>query len=322
MYADSTVLKESNENSNDTELRQRFDEDGYLFFRNIIDLKKVNQTRSDVLDVLCRFGLIEENENNEPIWSGKVLADLIDVQTAIYALESYEQLRQCNEIMTIMERLWGAPVYSWKLVPVRTQPPKAGTPTPAHQDYQLFFRGGRFSVGWIPLMDIDESVGGIELIPASHKIFSETDYALLEGRFLTGRAYSQVAAEKAVLLPQIPPEKVGGFVRTNYQLGDLLVLHDMVVHRSLPNVSKKFRLSMDTRFQPQDSHIPWYAKMTDCEYDGYSRRSEDALLEAGATQEEMQRIFWKIFYFEGTEITPTRVRAELRRYNPPLFGAF
>ena len=317
-----TTLTESSKHSNDAELRQRFDEDGYLFFRNVLDRNTVARTRSDILEVLRKFGLITPNERSEPIWSGKNIADLIEIQTAIYSLESYDELRECNEIMGIMERLWGAPVYSWKLAPVRTQPPKAATPTPAHQDYTLFFRGSRFSVGWIPFMDIDESVGGIELIPGSQKVFSENDYALLKGRFLTGRAYSQTAAEKAILLPQIPSERVEGFVRTNYGAGDLLVMHDMVVHRSVPNVSKKLRLSMDTRFQPQDSHIPWYAKVADCEYDKYSRRSEDALLEAGATQEQMQRIFWRTFYFEGTEITPERVRAEIQRYNPPLFGAF
>lgn len=318
----TATLVESSKHSNDTELRQRFDEDGYLFFRNVLDRNMVTQTRLDILDVLRKFRLIPQNELSEPMWSGKNLGDPIEIQTAIYALKSYEELRKCNEVMEIMEQLWGTSIYCWKDAPVRTQPPKAATSTPAHQDYQLFFRGGRFSVGWIPLMDIDENVGGVELAPGSHKILSEKDYVLLKGRYVTSRAYSQEAAEKAIWLPQIPQEKIGGFVRTNYEVGDLLVMHDSVAHRSVPNSSKKIRLSMDTRFQPQDSSIPWYAKVTDCEQERYLRRSEDAMVQAGATQEQMQRIFWRIYFFEGTEITPERVINEIQRFNPPLFGAF
>jgi ectoine hydroxylase-related dioxygenase (phytanoyl-CoA dioxygenase family) len=294
-------------------LSERFERDGYLFFRNVIDRNKVSKVRNDIMDVLLSYDLIQNGES-EPIWSGKEVADWLEIHTKIHALKSFDEFRNCSEVVSILERLSRSSLYAWMNVDVRTHTPKVAPPTAIHQDYQVFYRAGRFYIAWIPLMDVTADVGGIDIAPGSHKSVTENDYVLSNGRYLTGN--------EGVLLPVVPEERCGTFARSTYNAGDLLVIHDKVAHRSLPNTSKKIRLSMDVRFQPKDSFIPWYAQLTASELERYTRRAMRAMLDAGPTQEQIQKIWWTLYWDEGGEFTVDRVRSAMDRNMSRRFGSF
>jgi hypothetical protein len=306
-------LEESNQYLGDGKsLWQRYEDDGYLFFRNVIDREKIREVRSDIISVLHDYGLIPEDQKDAPVWTGKEVPDFLEIHTKIHALKSYDEMRTNPALVGIMERLFGAPVYSWMNVDVRTQTPRMVPITSIHQDYQVFYRAARFAISWIPLMDIEENVGGVDIAPGSHKSVTEADYGWSKERYYTGNA--------GCVLPALTEERCGRFARTTYNAGDLLVMHDKVAHRSLANTSKRLRLSMDVRFQPRDSFIPWYAKITASDLERYNRELNEEFIAVGATQEQMQRTLWRLFWYEGGEITPERITLEMQKRYPIPFG--
>lgn len=306
-------LEESNKYLGDGKsLRQKYEQDGYLFFRDVIDHDKVREVRSDIISILHDYGLVPEAENDVPVWTGKELPDHLEMHTKIHALKSYDEMRTNPGLVGIMKQLFGAPVYSWMNVDVRTQTPRMVPITSIHQDYQVFYRAAPFAISWIPLMDIEENVGGVDLALGSHKTITEADYGWSKERYYTGNA--------GAVLPALTAEQCGAFARTTYNVGDLLVIHDKVAHRSLPNTSKKLRLSMDVRFQPSDSFIPWYAKITASDLERYNRKLNEEFIAVGATQDQMQRTLWRLFWYEGGEITPARITREMQYRYPIPFG--
>jgi len=161
-------------------------------------------------------------------------------------------------------------------------------------------------------MDIDEAVGGVDIAPGSHKTVTEKDYVFSKDRYYTENA--------GALLPLTMEERCGRFAHATYRAGDLLVIHDKVAYRSRPNTSNKLRLSMDVRFQPKDSFIPWYARITASDLERYNRRLNEACISAGATQDQMQRTLWRLFWYEGGETSVDRIRQEMVKMYPIPFG--
>jgi len=307
------TLKDSNDYLEDKrQLKERFDEDGYLVLRNVIDKEKVANVRSDIISILRDGGVVPRSEKEVPKWSGKAVPDFLDIQTKIHALKSFDEMRLHRSLEDVMEKLCGGQVYVWMNVDVRTQTRKMAPPTIIHQDYQVFYRGGRFSIAWIPLMEIDEAVGGVDIAPGSHKSVTERDYVYTNDKYYTGSA--------GALLPLTIEEKCVGFAHTSYNPGDLLLIHDKVAHRSRSNSSDKLRLSMDVRFQPRDSFVPWYAKITASDLERYNRKLNETFILAGATQDQMQRTLWRLFWYEGGEVSVDRVKKEMANMYPLPFG--
>lgn len=306
-------LDESNAYLGDTKkLWDRYNEDGYLYFRDVLDRDKLQEVRHDIISVLHDYGVIPKNETDVPTWTGKEVPDFLEIHTKIHALKSYDEMRTNPALVKIMEQLFGAPVYSWMNVDVRTQTPRMVPITSIHQDYQVFYRAARFAISWIPLMDIEQNVGGVDIALESHRTVTETDYGWSKDRYYTGNA--------GAVLPALAEEQCGSFARTTYNAGDLLVIHDKVAHRSLPNTSKKLRLSMDVRFQAKYSFIPWYATITASDLERYNRKLNEEFIAAGATQDQMQRTLWRLFWYEGGEITRERITREMQHRYPIPFG--
>lgn len=306
-------LDESNAHLGDGKaLWERYERDGYLFFRDVLDREKIREVRSDIISVLQDYGVIPPEEKDVPVWTGKEVPDFLEIHTKIHALKSYDEMRTSPALVRIMEQLFGVPVYSWMNVDVRTQTPRMVPITSIHQDYQVFYRAARFAISWIPLMDIGDNVGGVDIALGSHLSVTEADYGWSKDRYYTGNA--------GAVLPALTEDQCGTFARTKYNAGDLLVIHDKVAHRSLPNTSKKLRLSMDVRFQPKDSFIPWYAKITASDLERYNRELNEEFIAVGATQDQMQRTLWRLFWYEGGEITPERITREMQHRYPVPFG--
>ena len=278
----------------------------------MIDKEQVAAVRSDIMSILRGEGVIPEGEKDVPIWSGKNVPDFLEIHTKIHALKSFDAMRTSPSLVQMMEKLCGGPVYVWMNVDVRTQTPKMAPPTIIHQDYQVFYRGGRFAISWIPLMEIDDAVGGVDIAPGSHKTLTERDYVYSKDRYYTENA--------GALMPLAVEKSCGEFAHASYNSGDLLVIHDKVAHRSRPNISNKLRLSMDVRFQPRDSFIPWYAKITASDLERYNRRLNEACISSGATQDQMQRTLWRLFWYEGGEISVDRIKREMVNTYPIPFG--
>jgi hypothetical protein len=233
--------------SDPVRLRERWAQDGALFFRNAIGASSIAKVRQVYLDRLKKLQVVDQHET-QSIWTGRdrldgTLAEPIDddVWRALVADASFD-----NVVSTLL----GEPPTWVPIVVHRTAPPAPKGSTletfgARHQD-GIYNYGIDFATCWVPLMDIDDEVGGLAVVPGSHKaslypadVFKDPD--------------------KRVGIPAgaIPDE---AWRRPDYKAGDLLIFHSMTAHAGLPNRSDKMRLSIDIRFLPS-SGVPLVGKV-------------------------------------------------------------
>jgi hypothetical protein len=122
---------------------------------------------------------------------------------------------------------------------VRFQPPgRPGYPpqtTGAHQDYVYNQGSPDMITVWVPLGQIDQRMGGLEVVPRSH----------LGGVY--GFQEQPVAGAVTYTIANEPP--ASKWLSPTYGEGDCIVFHSLTLHRSSPNLSTGLRLSVDCRYQ-------------------------------------------------------------------------
>lgn len=103
--------------------------------------------------------------------------------------------------------------------------------TPSHQDWRSMQGSLNSVVIWVPLVDIDVSLGAIEFIPGSH----------LQGLATTEKDtwYRHIPATVAPLEAFVPVE---------VKAGDLVLFSAFAVHRSGNNVTQAIRWSIHVRY--------------------------------------------------------------------------
>lgn len=223
-----TLRDSSNLLGHQAALRTRLDSDGYLFFGSLLDRAAIARTRRHMLAPLVAAGLASD-DSDAPRWTGGDRANLAHTDPAFDGICA--ELFASPAILASVERVLGEPV---SLVPMAQY--RAYRPDPtggfAHQD-------GFFSPGirnylplWIPLVPMDEAMGGL---------------ALAVG--MTGRGFFH-NEDKPTPFP-MPAQAIpaDAWARTDYAPGDLLVVHPETPHAGLPNRSDRIRLSLDTRVQ-------------------------------------------------------------------------
>jgi ectoine hydroxylase-related dioxygenase (phytanoyl-CoA dioxygenase family) len=233
-------LREANAYLDDAaKLQQLWEDEGYLFFRSVLDRNEVERVKQDMTRILREQGLVKAGAS-EPLWSGADLEQLQDDD--LYALESYGALCE-GSAKTIVEKTFGEPAFMFKGPTLRyALPSDAAHVTPAHQDYFFIRANDRFRTLWMPLMDIDETVGGLVIAPGTHKggLRDHVERDDVFSYVMKGRK------QKGVQLEDIP----GPWLTTAYRAGDVLIFHNLILHWALPNTSDRIRLSIDTRAQP------------------------------------------------------------------------
>ncbi|HZQ06140.1 MAG TPA: phytanoyl-CoA dioxygenase family protein [Anaerolineae bacterium] len=268
------ALREANAYLDDFErLNALFYDEGYLFFRNVLDLEEVDRVKRDMVHVLQEQGIVKRGET-EPIWTGASLDALRDDD--LYALESYAALCE-GSAKRIVEKTFGEPAFMFKGPTLRyALPADAAHVTPAHQDYFFIRANDRFRTLWMPLMEIDEQVGGLVITPGSHKegLREHVEREDVFSYVLKGRK------QKGVALDDIAPP----WLTTHYQPGDVLIFHNLTLHWALPNTSDRVRLSIDTRAQPADVPRTFQMAKTIPEQRNYRKEVQRLAREEGASE--------------------------------------
>ena len=102
---------------------------------------------------------------------------------------------------------------------------------PSHQDISYNRHMSDFFTCWVPLVDIDETCGGVTVFPGSDG--TVVDASMVDhGIWFGGIDVSKYKAVDCV--PMAP--------------GDVLIFNKYLAHKSMPNVSDKIRFSLDYRF--------------------------------------------------------------------------
>lgn len=220
-------------------LREKFEEDGFLYLTGVIDVEKLQVLRRQVLQI-CKDkgwvqGLVKGKVISEPFREGD--DRFFEVYDEVQKLEKFHELAHDPVLLGIMKVVLGADVFPHPLKIARLVfPENYEVTTPPHQDYLNNLGSKDLTAAWIPLEDCPMELGGIAMLKGSHK------YGVAPLKFHLGAGNR---------MSVIPPEMQHlHWYATDFSQGDVLLFPALTMHASLHNASEFFmRLSVDYRYQ-------------------------------------------------------------------------
>jgi len=291
-------FREANQDlGNLSRLNSAFLDDGYLFFRRVLNLDQVNAVKRDYVQALQRQAVVRPGVT-EAVWTGLGI-DQID-ELELYAQPSTASLLNSEHTIRLMESVFGEPVFMYKSHNIRyALPSDAKHVTPPHQDYFFIRINQSFRTLWIPLMDIDEEVGGLVLGSGSHKrgLIEHVEQETSVSYIFKGRK------QRGIPLATIPPP----WLTTDYHPGDLLIFNNLMIHWAFPNLSDRIRLSIDNRCQPAAAPRTWQAEMPILEARRIREAAKKIADEEGANEKLFEDIMIELMK-RGWEPERTKVK--------------
>ncbi|MEZ6146395.1 MAG: phytanoyl-CoA dioxygenase family protein [Planctomycetaceae bacterium] len=244
-------------------LRDRLQEDGYLYLPGLLDADLVNEAREVLLGQLDGLGMIDrdfpiaEGVAKQP-WQGRPCHHLVKDNPPL------QQLLRSGRMMEFYERLFDSAVRSFDFTWMRVIGPGHGTAP--HADSVYMNRGTRnLYTSWTPLMEITPEIGGLTVMPGSHRLdrlkkYFEGDvdsYCTNQPNRSPQDVHEWIGPLGDGKLSQHPAQlqsRLGlpWLTAETYRPGDVVVFSIYTIHGSLDNHSNRIRLSTDTRYQRAD----------------------------------------------------------------------
>ena len=237
------ALKETNSALGDrARLVSILEEQGYWFFKGVLDGKALETVRQHFMAELRSRNLVEHG-SNDAIWNQTTPIVMDDGVTN----SRYPRMRDARvwetfvkhpEIVRFFSDLAGeTPEWLTASDYYRIVPPGQDVSEDPfalrHQD-GLGLPGLDFVTCWIPLADVDPDVGGLAIVPGSHK--------------------DGIDRERWFTPEHMSPDR---WARADYQVGDVLMFPSGILHSGMRNQSvAKFRMSLDIRFYMRGSSRP------------------------------------------------------------------
>ena len=295
LYGD---LQASNDCLDDAETLNRiFNQQGYLFFRSVLNVQQVQEVKNDFTRELQRQGFVKQS-SSEPVWTGRNLEELDD--EPIYSLDYYPNLLDTNTTQSFFGQLFHEPVFTFRSASIRyTTPNDEKHGSPAHQDHFYVNHTTDFKTIWIPLMDIDREMGGLAIAKRSHtQGLREHTEQNVYSYDLKGRK------QKGVELKNIDEP----WLTTSYRPGDILVFHPHTLHWAPTNRSEKMRLSIDVRCQPASSPRSWQSQSTLLGLRQFRREVQEIAAEEGTSPQLLEALLIEMMA-RGTRPEQAEVRS-------------
>jgi len=240
-------------------LRDTLYEDGYLFLRRLVDPRQIATVKQDIMRILREHHIIEDDGADDPMWSGgphPTEGEYMAFYDRIARMDSFVQLAESPEIVALMEGIFDGPVQVWTQRLIRVMYPDPDAPAPiglgAHQDgnFRFGYQSQSFNACWMPLMEINEEIGGLAVSPGSH-IRGELDHG-------GGSVASSAKGVKEKKVFGLDAES-RSWVTSDFEPGDAVIFTSLTVHRGILNRSDRIRLSCDFRYQRVDDSASWLA---------------------------------------------------------------
>ncbi len=221
-------------------LVERMETDGYLFLRGALPVAAVADLRRSVLAVLHEHGFVDDD--GVGVWTGKDLAPFGTHPPELHDLRLWQRFVADPEVSAFFAELFGEPVWWVPIAQYRfTAPTPAGEGDPLagrHQD-GFYNESIPFLTAWIPLVEIDEQLGGLTLAPGWHR-----------RGWLHDLSNPPIYPIRADTIPE------DAWHRGDYRPGDVIVFDRHTPHAGLPNHSDRLRLSIDIRPMPASRPLP------------------------------------------------------------------
>lgn len=250
MSAELKELRVSNDAMHDpAELRRRLDEEGYVFFKRLQNPDKLRDLRREMFTVIQQGGWLvagtDPMDGIANVAAQCTEGDLgyTDVYHKVYALESFHRSAHWPEVLNMMETLMGRPVMAQPQKVARIWFPKyTEHTTPIHQDF-VHFQGSFDNLTcWAPVGDCPIELGGLAVLPGSHKVNQVLDH-----HFSLGAGGLYVDTDQDA---KTHKELDVAWHSTDYEIGDSLIFPALTVHKALPNYTEdRLRVSLDNRYQ-------------------------------------------------------------------------
>ncbi len=224
-------------------LRDRLAQDGYLYFKGVLDRDAVMDLRRVILGVLARHGWIR---SGMALMEGQAVVEPVHEEMAAHApvyddiqrLEAFHTLAHHPDLMNVMQQVLGPTAFPHPLKICRIGfPEHYEATTPPHQDYPNNQGTTNLTAAWIPVGDVPMDLGPVAVLRGSNR------YGVLPlaGHMGPGRRQAKVPRQ---MLEELR------WVTTDFEAGDVLVFNSMTVHAALHNVTElDLRVSVDFRYQ-------------------------------------------------------------------------
>lgn len=235
-------------------LRKQAEEQGYLYFKQLLNPQKLTEVRLKILEILNRRGLLDAQQ---PIEAGiadvkainaldEEMAKMFGVPNDLYGeiqeLEDFHALAHTPALLDVFRLLFDEEVFPHPRNIARVVVPhRSVKPTPPHQDF-VHIQGTKNTwTVWFPLSACPRELGGLSMLEKSHKL-----------DILNVASHPNGAGGLEAILCDLDYEWAEG----DYQLGDLIMFESRTVHKALPSQKlEQIRISCDFRYQPLSAEI-------------------------------------------------------------------
>jgi phytanoyl-CoA hydroxylase len=224
-----------------TQLSADFHQKGFVILPDFLSKNEIDKIQSDIKQIfitaLSHAGLdnvsLTRNSSFEDVYS-KVMNTDPDLKSRAYdllgKLNSVLQVFGKPSLTELTSNINDAPILL-NSVQVRLDDNNNTFVLPWHQETNQI---SLLTVNlWVPLSDLEENMGGLEVCPGSHK----------------SGLQSHIDKSDGYGFDRLPEALVNSFetLRIQPKAGDALVFHPFLYHRSLPNSSSKTRLTIAGR---------------------------------------------------------------------------
>lgn len=221
-------------------------QDGYWFFKAVLDRGAVARLRAKYVEELERQGVIDppgSSPTEQSVqYNGRSLENFPHRMEPLAQREPWRAFAAEPAVHAFFTQLLGDEPFWVPIAEYRATPPAADRQRErfdyVHQDGP-YSPGIDFRILWIPLARIDSDVGGLVLAEGL------TD-KINRHRIVAG-------TNKAIPLEAVP---ASSWRRTIYEAGDVLLMNLWTPHTGVSNLSDRFRLSLDIRIMSRSDRCP------------------------------------------------------------------
>ena len=242
---------------------KQYHDDGFLIVRDVFDRQElaplkeeINQQVDELAQGLFQAGKITNLHEDKDFYH-RLTALERDYPGAAVLIHIGGVLRpqlaalwSSPKLLDMIEQLLGSEIVGHPVWNLRSKTPTNSLATvPWHQDTAYLAEGCEHTfqpTAWIPLLDADAENGTLQVIRGAHRL----------GRVLPHQLENRKGNKASWYLyidqGDLPPGEV---VTCNMPMGSVLLLSQLLPHRSTENYSSRIRWSVDLRWQrPGERH--------------------------------------------------------------------
>ena len=230
-------------------LRERINEEGYLYIRDYFPREIIEAARRHILEVHSQM-----LDPNQPLMDGILDPDPSKkVELQEKGDQPVRRVVFGPEIIGFYEKFLGGAVRPFDFIWYRAV--KTGVATKPHCDLVYMGRGTRnLYTAWIPYGDVSYEMGGLMILEKSNRQADRIrNYLSMDVDTYCENDPSRHGWKHAGYLSTNPASLREKFherwLTAEFRMGDLLTFRMDTVHASTDNRTNRIRLSTDTRYQ-------------------------------------------------------------------------